>query len=248
VPPALAALVLLAAGFVSSVINTVAGGGSFLTLPLLIFLGLPAVEANGTNRLGIVFQNTAAAWGFRRAGVLEWPTALRAALPATAASVVGAWLSLRVGDREFRRILAFVMLAATLWTIAEPLVSRGRASTPRPPRPRLALLMFVVAGLYGGFVQAGVGFLLLAATSWARLDLQRGNAVKVVVVLLVTVVALLLFAWDGKVRWMEGLALGAGSVAGSLVGVRVVVRQGERWLRYAVSGAVVVFAVLLWIQ
>ena len=246
--PALGVLALLVAGFVSSVINTIAGGGSFLTLPLLIFLGLPAAEANGTNRLGIVFQNVAAVWGFHRERVLEWRTGLRAALPATAASVLGAWLALQVGDREFRRILAFVMLAATLWTIAEPIVSRANDGAPRRPRPRLALTMFVVAGLYGGFVQAGVGFLLLAATTLSGLDLVRGNAVKVLVVLLVTAVALALFAWDGKVRWMEGAALAAGSVAGSLVGVRLAVLKGERWLRWAVTVAILGFAVLLWVQ
>jgi hypothetical protein len=248
VSPALGVVALLLAGFVSSVINTVAGGGSFLTLPLLIFLGLPAADANGTNRLGIVFQNVAAVWGFHRAGVLEWRTALRAAAPATAASVLGAWLALQVGDREFRRILAFVMLAATLWTIAEPLVSRRPGDAPRAPRPRLALFLFVVAGLYGGFVQAGVGFVLLAATTSAGLGLVRGNAVKVLVVLLVTAVALALFAWDGKVRWLEGAALATGSVAGSLVGVRMAVLKGERWLRWAVTAAIMTFAVLLWVQ
>ena len=244
----LGVLALVAAGFVASIINTVAGGGSFLTLPLLIFLGLPAAEANGTNRLGIVFQNVAAVWGFHGARVLPWRTALRAAAPATAASVVGAWLALHVGDREFRRILAFVMLAATLWTLAEPLLARGRPTAPRPPRPALALFMFVIAGLYGGFVQAGVGFVLLAATTFAGLDLVRGNAVKVLVVLLVTAAALVLFAWDGKVRWLEGAALAAGSVAGSMVGVRLAVRKGERWLRAAVTAAIVVFAALLWVQ
>lgn len=245
--PALAAPALLVAGFVASVVNTVAGGGSFLTLPLLILLGLPAAEANGTNRLGIVFQNVAAVWGFHRARVMDWPTGLRAALPATAASVLGAWLSLQVSDREFRRILAFVMLAATLWTIAEPLVARRRNGA-RQARPGFALAVYVLAGFYGGFVQAGVGFLLLAATTLAGLDLLRGNAIKVLVVLLVTVAALILFAWDGKVRWLEGAALAAGSVAGSLVGVRLAVVKGERWLRWAVTAAIVVFAVLLWVQ
>ena len=246
-PATLGVLALLVAGFVSSVVNTIAGGGSFLTLPLLIFLGLPAAEANGTNRLGIVFQNAAAVWGFHRARVLEWRTGLRAAVPATAASVLGAWLALRVGDRDFRRILAFVMLAATLWTIAEPLFARRRTEPPAA-RPGFALAMFVLAGLYGGFVQAGVGFLLLAATTLSGLDLVRGNAVKVLVVLLVTAAALALFAWDGKVRWIEGAALAAGSVAGSLVGVRLAVIKGERWLRWAVTAAIVVFAVLLWVQ
>jgi uncharacterized membrane protein YfcA len=248
VPHALGLLLLVAAGFVASVVNTVAGGGSFLTLPLLIFLGLPAAEANGTNRLGVVFQNLAAVWGFNRARAMPWRTALQAALPATVASVLGAWLALHLGDREFRRILAIVMMAITLWTLAEPLVSRRADDAPRPSRPALALLLFVLAGLYGGFVQAGVGFLLLAATTFAGLDLLRGNAVKVLVVLLVTAAALALFAWDGKVRWIEGGALALGSVAGSLVGVRLAVLKGERWLRWAVTAAIAVFAVLLWIQ
>ena len=86
-----------------------------------------------------------------------------------------------------------------------------------------------MVGFYGGFVQAGVGFLVLAATTLAGLDLVRGNAVKVLVVLLVTVVALGLFAWDGKVRWMEGMALSVGSVGGSLVGVRLAMLKGDRW-------------------
>jgi uncharacterized membrane protein YfcA len=249
VPPWLTFLALAAAGFVASLINTLAGGGSFLTLPLLIFLGLPSAEANGTNRLGVVAQNLAAVWGFDRKGVMDWRVALRASLPATLASAVGAWLALELGDREFRRILAFLMIAVTLWTLVAPAVSgRGGSAALRAPRPRLAFWMFVAAGLYGGFVQAGVGFLILAATTLAGLDLVRGNAVKVVVILLVTAVALALFAWDGKVRWGEGLALAAGSVGGSLVGVRLAVIKGERWLQWFVTTAVVVFAVMLWVQ
>jgi uncharacterized membrane protein YfcA len=240
---------LAAAGFVASVINTLAGGGSFLTLPLLIFLGLPAAEANGTNRLGVVAQNVAAAWGFHREGVLDWRYAVRVSLLPTAASLLGAWLALRVGDREFRRILALLMIGVTLWTLLAPLASRGRASEGgREPRPVLAFWMFLAAGFYGGFVQAGVGFLLLAATTFAGLDLVRGNAVKVVVVLLVTLVALGLFAWDGKVRWPEGLALGLGSVAGSLLAVRMAVVKGDRWLRWVVTVTIALFAVGLWVQ
>lgn len=239
---------LVVAGFVASVVNTLAGGGSFLTLPLLIFLGLPAAEANGTNRLGVVAQNVAAVWGFHREGVLDWPYALRVSLFPTAASVLGAWLALQVGDREFRRILALLMVGITLWTLLAPRMTRRGVAGAREARPVLAFWMFLAAGFYGGFVQAGVGFLLLAATTFAGLDLVRGNAVKVVVVLLVTVVALGLFAWDGKVRWVEGAALAAGSVAGSLVGVRLAVIKGDRWLQNAVTVAIVIFAVALWVQ
>jgi uncharacterized membrane protein YfcA len=240
--------VLAAAGFVAALINTLAGGGSFLTLPLLIFLGLPAAEANGTNRIGVVAQNVAAVWGFHREGVLPWRYAWRVSLAPTAASVLGAWLALQVGDLEFRRLLAMVMVAITLWTLLEPLLARRAASraVPREPRPVLAFWMFLAAGFYGGFVQAGVGFLVLGATSLAGLDLVRGNAVKVFLILLVTVVALGVFAWDGSVRWTEGLALAAGSVAGSLVGVHLAVAKGDRWLRAVVALAAVIFATKLW--
>jgi uncharacterized membrane protein YfcA len=218
-------------------------------LPLLIFLGLPAAEANGTNRLGVVAQNVAAVWGFHREGVLEWRYAIRVSLLPAAASVLGAWLALRVGDREFRRMLALLMVGLTLWTLLAPLITRGRAGEGgREPRPVLAFWMFLAAGFYGGFVQAGVGFLLLAATTLAGLDLVRGNAVKVFVVLLVTLVALGLFAWEGKVRWPEGLALGLGSIAGSLLGVRMAVVKGDQWLRGVVTVTILIFAVLLWIQ
>jgi uncharacterized membrane protein YfcA len=249
VSPWLVFPLLAVAGFVSSLINTLAGGGSFLTLPLMIFLGMPATEANGTNRLAVVAQNVAAVWGFHDLGVLDWRVALRASVPATAASVLGAWLALQIGDREFRRILALVMVAITLWTLLAPVVARWRArSEVLRPRPVMALWMFVAVGFYGGFVQAGVGFLALAATTLAGLDLVRGNAVKVLVILLVTIVALGLFAWDGKVRWGEGLALSVGSIAGSAVGVRLAVVKGDQWLRWVVTAAIVTFAVLLWIQ
>ena len=164
--------------------------------------------------------------------------------------MLGAWLALYVGERDFRRILALVMVAITLWTLLEPVLGRRLAESPlgRTPRPRLATALFVVVGFYGGFVQAGVGFLVLAATTLAGLDLVRGNAVKVLVILLVTIVALGLFAWDGKVRWMEGIALSVGSVGGSLVGVRLAILKGDRWLRGFVTAAIVIFAVALWIQ
>ena len=97
----------------------IAGGGSFLTVPLLIFFGLPATEANATNRLGVLVQNIGGVWGFHRHRVLDWRWALRASLPALAGAVLGTWLALQVGDREFRRILATLMIGVTLWTLLD---------------------------------------------------------------------------------------------------------------------------------
>ena len=238
-------LLLAAVGFVASVLNVLAGGGSFLTLPVLIFLGLPAADANGTNRLGVVAQNVSAVWGFQRHRVLDWPWALASAVPASLAAVVGAWLSLGLGEREFRRVLALIMLAATLWTLLDPL-AHVRARSPRAPWSPQVVLGFLLVGLYGVFVQAGVGFLVLAVTTLAGLDLVRGNAIKVASILAVTLVSLAVFLWSGHVRWGAGLALAAGSLAGGLAGVRLAILMGNRWLQRVVTASLIVFAVLLW--
>jgi len=239
------ALALAGAGFVASTLNVIAGGGSFLTLPLLIFLGLPATEANATNRLGVVVQNVAGVCGFHRHRVLDWRLGLGASLPALLGAAVGARIALHTGEWEFRRILASLMLVVAVWT----LLGEGRlgraAALPRTGRPALAAGFFL-AGAYAGFVQAGVGYLVLALTSLAGLDLVRGNAVKVLVILLTTTLALLVFAWEGKVQWAPALVLASGSLLGGLVGVRLAVLKGHAWVRGVVVTTIAVFAIRLW--
>jgi uncharacterized membrane protein YfcA len=245
--PGLETLLLIAVGFVSSAINTVAGGGSFLSLPVLIFLGLPALEANATNRIGVVAQNVAAVWGFDRHKVLDRGWALAVSVPCMVGAALGAWVSLFLSDREFQRVLAVVMVAMTLFTIADP-SKRWSARPPLRDRRWLLYLGFTAVGFYGGFVQAGVGFLVLALTTLAGLDLVRGNAVKVLLVLLQTLVALAVYMWTGKLRWGPGLALAVGSVGGALFGVRLAVLKGHAWLQRVVTITIVVFALELWFR
>ncbi|MGD8896265.1 MAG: sulfite exporter TauE/SafE family protein [Acidobacteriota bacterium] len=240
-------LALALAGFVASALNVIAGGGSFLTVPLLIFFGLPATEANATNRLGVLVQNIGGVWGFHRHRVLDWRWALRASLPALAGAVLGTWLALQVGDREFRRILATLMIGVTLWT----LLDRGGRLAGALGRLRHKDVVlgagFALAGVYAGFIQAGVGFFILALVTVGGLDLVRGNAVKVFVILLTTALSLGLFAWEGKVEWVPAIALAAGSLGGSLLGVRLTVLKGHAWVRGVVTATIVLFAIKLWL-
>jgi uncharacterized membrane protein YfcA len=245
--PAASWLALFAAGLAAGLINVVAGGGSFLTLPVLIFLGLPATLANGTNRVAIVLQNVVAVRGFHRHRVLPWRWALAASVPAVAGAVAGTWAALVIGDEAFEKVLALLMVAISLWTLLAP-GRRDPAGAPErsPWSPGLVAAFFAI-GVYGGFVQAGVGFLLLAATTWAGLDLVRGNAVKVLAILVFTVVSLAIFGAQGEVDWPAGLVLGAGSVVGGQLGVHLTVLKGHRWVKAVVTAAVIVFAVLLWV-
>ncbi|MEM6456128.1 MAG: sulfite exporter TauE/SafE family protein [Acidobacteriota bacterium] len=249
-------LVLFGVGLAAGTLNVVAAGGSFLTLPVLIDLGLTATVANGTNRVGILCQNVVAVGRFRRAGLLDDALVahLRAALPpALAGAVMGVGLALRVDPATFERFLAAMMVVFALITLARrpagPDADGGSgvagASTAPARVGWTTQLGFFGAGVYGGFVQAGAGFLLLALASRCGLGIARGNALKVAVVLGFTVLSLALFAWGGAVAWLPGLALGAGFALGGALGARFNVRAAERQLRAVVAVALIVFAVRL---
>lgn len=236
---------LFAVGAVSGALNVVAGGGSFLTLPVLIFLGLPAAVANATNRVGVLAQNLGGVAGFHRSRAMDWRWGLAASVPAVLGAAVGATWALHLSDFAFKRFLSIAMLAMTLWTIARRPRQVAAADPTSPWRP-LTMAWFFAIGVYGGLIQAGVGFAVLAATTSAGMDLVRGNGVKLLTVLLLTVLSLAIFASSGVVDWRYGLALAAGNVVGAMAGVRLAVRQGHGWIQRVVTVTVVAFAVLLW--
>ncbi|NNG15295.1 MAG: sulfite exporter TauE/SafE family protein [Gemmatimonadales bacterium] len=240
-------IILVAVGFAAGALNVIAAGGSLLTLPVLIFLGLPPTVANGTNRVAILVQNVGAVWSFHRHRVIDWRWIPRAGVPAALGAVLGAWLAIRIGDDAFRRILAGVIIAAAAWTLWDPLQRRRPAPGTESQHwgPGFALIFFGI-GVYGGFVQAGVGFLVLAAVTILGLDFVRGNALKVLIALLFTPLALVVFSLSGKVDWVAGAALALGNLLGGLIGVRLSVLKGHRWIRRVVMVTVVIFAIRLW--
>lgn len=243
-------LLLFLAGLAAGTLNVIAGGGSFLTLPVLIFLGLPPSVANGTNRVGIFLQNVGAVWSFRRHGVFDRSAFLWAGVPATAGGAVGAGLALAISDRAFQQLLALLMVAISLRSLWSPLERSDRAQSLFATVPRGLVLAagFFVAGVYGGFVQAGVGYLVLAVTTLAGLDLLRGNSVKVSAILCMTGLALAIFAWKGRVNWLLGFVLAAGTILGGILGARLTVLKGHRWVRGVVTATVLIFAIKLWLD
>jgi uncharacterized protein len=244
---ALGVVLLVVAGILAGFMNTVAGAGSLLTLPVLLLLGLPADLANGTNRVAILAQNAAGALGFDRAGRLDRPAVVRVVAPTLLGSLGGALAATAVPAPTLEPILvgSLLLVAVTLvyrprWL--SPHAEDARATTMRPG-PRDMLGLFLV-GVYGGFIQAGVGIFLLALLGGAlRYDLVRANALKVVVVGALTVVALAVFVVRGQVVWLPGLVLAAGTVTGARLGVRFALSVPERTLRAVVFAAVVAASV-----
>lgn len=241
------ALLLFGVGLFAGGINVIAGGGSFLTLPLMIFLGLPPTVANGTNRLAIITQNIGATWSFHRRGLIDRGWFALALWPSVIGAVLGTVAAVRIGDLAFQRVLAVTMVAITAWTLWRPIhAGEGQAGeAPVGMRRALFLGAWFLVGFYGGLVQAGVGFLILAVTSAAGMDLIRGNAIKVALVLGFTPLTLLLFAASGKVDWIMALWLALGNWLGGILGVRLQVLKGHAWVRNVVTVTIIVFAVRL---
>ncbi len=240
--------ILIGVGLIAGAFNVIAGGGSLLTLPVLIFLGLPPTVANGTNRVAILVQNVGAVSSFARHRVIDWRWIPRAGAPAVVGAVLGTWLAVRIGDDAFRRLLAGVIVLVAAWTLWDPLKHRPRPVEPMHGWGVGTAVAFFLIGVYGGFVQAGVGFIILAVATTRGLDLVRGNALKVLVVLMFTPLALLLFSLSDKVHWLAGTALAAGNLLGGLVGVHLSILKGHRWIRRVVLVTVLLFAIRLWVM
>lgn len=240
-------ILLFLVGLIAGALNVIAGGGSLLSLPVMIFLGLPPTVANGTNRVAILLQNIGASWSFHRRGMVSREWLLLAVPPAVLGAIAGTAAAVHIGEIEFQRVLAVILVAAAAWQIWNPikLNTEGNAELPEGIRRLVFITAFFLIGAYGGFIQAGIGFLLLAATSAAGFNLIRGNALKVTVVLAFTPLALVLFAWNGKVDWAMGFALAAGNFLGGLAGVHLQILKGHKWVRAVVTVVIVIFAIRL---
>ena len=236
-------------GFAAGTVNTIAGGGSLLTLPALIFFGLPAGVANGTNRLGVIVQSAVATWRFQRAGVLQAGTAARMVAPMLLGAVVGAIFSTEIDDGLFTRIIGGAMLVMAAATIIRP--RRWFARWSLHPdravwRATAEACMLLGLGLYAGFLQAGVGVFALAVIAACRgLDLVRANAIKACLVLVITAPALIIFLWKDLVAWGPGLSVACGQVVGGWVGARLTMQRGASFVRWVVVCVVCVSATKL---
>ena len=236
------ASILIAGGLLAGIVNTLAGGGSLLTVPLLVLLGLPGTLANGTNRVGIVIQNGVATWGFRRQGVSGIRAAVPVLIPVALGSLVGAFAISRVSSELFERLFGAVMLILLVPTLRKPAPRADPAADPQLHSRPGAILLFFAIGLYGGAFQAGVGILLVFAISYAGYDLVRANSIKVVVIFATTLFAVPVFIAAGQVVWLEALVLAIGFAAGGALGSRIAVRGGERVIRPVLAAAVVALA------
>ena len=241
---------ILVTGVCAGFLNTVAGGGSLLTLPVLIFLDLSTAKANGTNRIAILIQNASGIIGFRRKGVSDFGYSALLTLPALFGALIGAVIANKTGDVTFKRVFAGIMIAVLLLTLFDP-TKKWQDGTENLSLPRkiIGMVVFFFVGIYGGFIQAGAGFLIIAALTLTNgFDLVRTNAIKLFVVFFYTIIALIVFINKGNIDLSLGLTLAVGNATGAWIGSHWAVAKGNKWIRVVLVVAVVAFAIRLFWQ
>ena len=239
---------LALAGLVAGWINTLAGGGSLLTVPALMWYGLPADLANGTSRIAVLAQGVTATLAFWREGRLEWKLLAPVAAPSVLGAVIGAYAATLIPNQVLTPlvVVTLVIMAFSMFLKPQSFAPPEGSPTLDPRAHPAALGALFAAGFYGGFLQAGVGIVLLFVFArLLRIDLIRGNGLKVAVVFVYSIVVVLIFAARARISWLAGSALALGQIAGALLGVRFSIRMGQDVVQKVLFAVIVLLALAL---
>ena len=238
-------LILFGVGIIAGFLNVNAGGGSTLTLPALIFLGLDSALANGTNRIAIFIQNISAVYSFKKEKYQQFDISLKLSLFTLPGSILGALLAVELSDALFQKILGIIMIGIIIsMIIPQKKIIDSQHNNKKIPVS--AYIAMIGIGFYGGFIQVGVGFILMAALQrLMKLNLVYVNMHKVFIVLVYTIPALLIFIITDNVNWVLGLALAAGNALGGWWAAKFSVRKGEKLIKYVLIVAVLIMAAKL---
>jgi uncharacterized membrane protein YfcA len=235
---------IIGAGFVAGFINILAGSGSLVTLPLLIFIGLPATVANGTNRVGVLLQNIVGVSSFKHSKVLDIRGVLILSIPSIIGSVIGAQIATSINEALMRRTIGVIMVIMLFVILLQPKRwLEGELDNLGKHPSWLQIMLFFAIGIYGGFIQAGVGiFYLSALVLGIGYNLVRGNAVKTGIILFQTMAALLVFIFHGQVNWVIGLILSLGYMFGAWIAAKFAISWGAVWVQRVLIAIVVISA------
>ncbi|MDY6801717.1 MAG: sulfite exporter TauE/SafE family protein [Bacteroidota bacterium] len=240
-------VLLVFAGFLVGVINTIAGSGTVITYSLFMMLGLPINYANGTIRLGVIMQTLVSTLNFKKHNMLDWKKGFKLALPVVVGSVLGARIAVEINEAIFKKIMAGVLLVMMFFIFYRPenWLKNQMHKIKRKPA-FVQLLLFFLIGAYGGFIHIGVGiFLLSALVLNAGYDLVKANAIKVMTVFLYSPFALAVFIINDQVHYGMGLISAIGNIFGGYVGSRIAIQQGNNFVRWVLMVVIILFTAYL---
>ena len=241
-------VILLFVGLAAGVINTLAGGGSAFTLPVLIFLGLPPSVANGTNRIVIVIQSLIGALGYKSKGISTFPFNIYLGISASFGAVIGALIAIEIDEKLFNRILAIVII-----TIGVLIITNNKKLDSKLIEKIngkylfFSLIIFFFLGIYGGFLNAGIGIVIMFILNrYNGLDLVKTNATKVVLITIYSSIALIVFAYNNSINWEKGLWMSLGTIYGAWWSSRWSVKKGDKVIKIVMLIMITIIAIKLW--
>ena len=239
-------ILLLLTGIATGFLNVMAGGGSMLSVPIMIFLGVPGTIANATNRIAILPQNISAVIAFYRKGFANFRLSLSLAACTIPGTIVGAYIASRIPNDQFNGLLAIIMIIVLIvMALPNPKTIDNRES---PTKNRLIAghLLMVLIGLWGGFIHIGVGFLLMPVLNRVmQLDLITTNSHKVFIVLCYTTFALIVFASQLELIWKYGIALAIGTTIGGWIAANFQINKGIGAIKWTLNVVIIAFIIKL---
>lgn len=236
--------ILVIAGFLVGFINTIAGSGTVITYSLFMGMGMPANISNGTIRLGVILQTFAATINFKKQGVLDSKRGLKLSIPVAIGSVMGAQTAATLDTKVFEKLLAIIMLTMIYFLFKDPKKwIHGQVDKVEKKITWKPWLLFLAIGFYGGFIHIGVGIFLLAGLVLiSGYDLVRGNAIKILAVMIYSPLAFLVFALNNQVDYRIGLISAVGNVIGGIIASQLAVTWGAKFIRWFLTIAILLFA------
>ena len=239
---------LVIVGFLVGIINTLAGGGSLFTLPVLILFGLPPTVANGTNRIAIIIQSLSGTLGYKSKGISSFPFNIYLGISSSIGALIGAYIAIDFDEILFNKVLAIIMvLFGILILFRKKNIKLELTERLEGKYLFWTIIGFFFIGIYGGFINAGIGIvIMLILNRYNNMSLVKTNATKVAVVLIYSLVAFVIFVKNGAVDWKYGTLLAFGTIFGAWFASRWSVTKGDRVIRLALIISVSLMSIKLW--
>ncbi len=234
--------ILITSGLFVGFINTLAGGGTIISLSLLMFLGLPADVANGTNRIAVIFQNIVAVSEFKKHKVLDLKKGIYMGIPTALGAIAGAFIAIDLDKKTIEYAIAFIMLLMLFFIFYKPdRWLKGKVSLQEKKLTPMQMILYFFIGVYGGFIHVGVGYFLIAmVVVGSGYDLVKGNALKNLIVLIYVPFSLVIYMISGHVNYKYGLIHAIGNMIGAYIATRFAFRKGANFVRWIMLSVIVI--------
>ena len=235
-------IILAIVGAIAGFLNVLAGGGSALTIPLMIFMGYDATIANGSNRIAIQVETLSAVAAFKKQQYSDFSLSLKLSLMTLPGGILGAFYAVKIDDAVFTKILGVVMVLI-IFTLIFPKSELVEHAKQHKWKKWLEWPVMFAVGFYGGFIQAGVGFVIMSVLLHLyRMNLVKINMHKVFIVMIFTIPAVIIFILTDNVNWFAAIALSLGMIVGTLIAVKMSIKKGEKFVRVVLGISLLIIA------